>query len=344
MLSNTQTHGHTEVAGKVRADFVLEGGGVKGIALTGAMAYAESIGYQWNNLAGTSAGAIVGALAVAGYTGRELHDIMCNLDFQSFCDKSLLDRIPVIGPIISIGKELGLYEGDALESWLSEMLAAKGLRTFGDLRVQDPGNPNIRYRLQVIASDLSLGRMLVLPGDYRAYGLDPNMLEVAHAVRMSASLPYFYEPVKLRYGRLQQRKSYIVDGGLLSNYPVWLFDCPADRLPRWPTFGLRLVEPNNLRPNQISGPVSLFTALFSTMLEAHDARAMKESSAVRTIPINTLGISTVDFNITPQQREALYLSGVNAARRFFHRWNFETYKVRYRSGKMAIDAQPDTAT
>ena len=47
------------------ADLVLEGGGVKGIALVGAISVLEERGYQFRRVAGTSAGAIVGALVAA---------------------------------------------------------------------------------------------------------------------------------------------------------------------------------------------------------------------------------------------------------------------------------------
>lgn len=315
----------------LRADAVLEGGGVKAIGLVGALNYAESLGYTWHSVAGTSAGALVGALLVAGYTGATLRDVVFGLDFTRFCDKGLLDRVPLAGPLLSIALEMGLYEGRALEDWVRQMLAEKGVRTFGDLRLRDKLNPRYRYRLQVIASDLTLGRMLVLPGDIRHYGMDPDALEVAHAVRMSASIPFFYEPVCMHYGKLGQRRSYVVDGGVLSNYPVWLFDCPPERPPRWPTFGFRLVDPEEWRPHVIRGPISMFTALFSTMLEAHDARHIKESSFVRTIPINTLGVRTTDFHLTPATREKLYQSGVAAARRFFARWDFAAYKATYRA-------------
>ena len=36
----------------------------------------------------------------------------------------------------------------------------------------------------------------------------------------------------------------IVDGGMLSNFPVWVFDCDDEETPDWPTFGLLLVEPD----------------------------------------------------------------------------------------------------
>ena len=59
-----------------RVDAVFEGGGVKGIALVGAAAVVEAAGYRFNNLAGTSAGAIVAALLGAGYTAAELQSIL----------------------------------------------------------------------------------------------------------------------------------------------------------------------------------------------------------------------------------------------------------------------------
>jgi predicted acylesterase/phospholipase RssA len=50
----------------------FEGGGVKGIGLVGAVAVAEERGYQWVNVGGTSAGAIVAFLLAAGYSASEI--------------------------------------------------------------------------------------------------------------------------------------------------------------------------------------------------------------------------------------------------------------------------------
>ena len=56
---------------------------------------------------------------------------------------------------------------------------------------------------------------------------------------MSMSIPFFFEPVV-------HKKSYFVDGGILSNFPVWLFDSPG--IPEWPTFGFKFIEPEYNRP------------------------------------------------------------------------------------------------
>ena len=63
----------------MKADIVCEGGGVKGIALLGAIYYLEEKGYTFQNFAGTSAGAIVSSLLAVGYTGKELKELLLNI-------------------------------------------------------------------------------------------------------------------------------------------------------------------------------------------------------------------------------------------------------------------------
>ena len=145
------------------------------------------------------------------------------------------------------------------------------------------------------------------------------------------SIPFFFEPVTLRDMRTGET-SYIVDGGVLSNFPVWLFDA-EDGEPERPTFGLKLVEPEEGKPNKIRGPLSLLSALFGTMIEAHDARYIADKEFSRTIGIPTLGVKTTDFDISPERSEALYQSGRQAAARFFETWDFTRYVEKYVKGK-----------
>ena len=314
----------------MKADGVFEGGGVKGIGFAGALAVAEQQDVEWQNLAGTSAGAIIAALAAAGYKAAELHDILSKLDYRRFKDGSPVDRIPLAGPVISLITEKGIYEGDYFHDWLRDLLAAKGITTFGDLLIPGETEDRYRFKLNVIASDITLGRLLVLPGDFRDYGGRPEDLNVADAVRMSMSIPFFYEPATLK-NLTTGRKSYIVDGGILSNYPVWLFD--TEDAPTWPTIGFKLVEPDAGEPADIKGPVSMLTALFSAMMEAHDARYIADHDFVRTVAIPTLGVRTTEFDITKEKSEALYESGRKAAQKFFSTWDFDEYVKKYRSGR-----------
>ena len=316
------------------ADSVFEGGGVKGIGLVGALATAEEKGYRWVNVAGTSAGAIVAALVAAGYSAAELKEVLTELEYKRFKDASILDKIPLIGAAGSLIFENGLYEGKFFELWIKELLRKKGVQTFGDLLLEEyREDERFRFKLRVIAADISQGKLLILPQDISDFGIRPEDLNVASAIRMSMSIPFFFEPVKLTNMKAN-RISYIVDGGVLSNFPVWLFDSEGE-IPQWPTFGFKLVEPESLVevPHEVRGPISLLTALFSTMMGAHDARYIKDEQFVRTIPIPTLGVGTTEFDISREKSEALYQSGRLAAKDFFTTWNFSGYIDRYRKSK-----------
>ncbi len=301
----------------MKADAVFEGGGVKGVALIGALEEMERHGYEWDQVAGTSAGAIVAALVSAGYRGRELYPIFRQLDYLSFLRHRGLGRLPVVGPLYALLRNKGLYPSDSIERFLDDLLAKKGIRAFGDL---PPG------RLRVIASDITGGRMLVLPDDLADFGVDPQRFPVARAVRMSCGIPYIFQPFVL----VKQGVShYIVDGGLLSNFPVWLFD--VEGIPRWPTFGFRLSgEAGESRPEKTDGLFDFTKALLVTMVDAHDRLYVKKAHAVRTVFIPTLGVRTTQFNLPESLRQALYESGREAAREFLRSWDFERYIRQFR--------------
>ena len=129
----------------------------------------------------------------------------------------------------------------------------------------------------------------------------------------------------------------IVDGGVLSNFPVWLFD--SDGEPPWPTFGLMLVEPEPRAPVAVrlelaarSGPniFDFVKALVQTMLEAHDRMYVENESYVRTIGVPTLGVRTTEFDLSRERAEQLYQSGRDAAEKFLGTWDFDAYKAAFR--------------
>lgn len=316
-----------------RVDAVFEGGGVKGIGLVGAVSVVEEAGFQFFNLAGTSAGAMVAALLAAGYTATELKNMLLDLNFRKLEDPTAEQRVPLAGPLISEVVKLGLYKGDVFLELMRQWLAAKNKYTFKDFLVPDAEDERSRFRLRVVATDLNRRRMLVLPQDIQSYGIRPEDLEIALAVRMSMSIPLFFAPVKLN-------GSAIVDGGLVSNFPVDLFDTPGQ--PLWPTFGFKLVlsdekQPGEITGHPVAGPLSELVAMFYTAMEAHDAYHLASSKYVRTIAIDTLGIGATDFTLNVPQKEDLYQSGVQAARAFLSTWDFERYVRRFRHGQPVPD-------
>ena len=101
----------TEPGGQLRADLVLEGGGVKGIGLVGALSVLEEAGYRFERVAGTSAGSIVGALVAAGMTSAEMYDVMTTLDYRRFRDATLLDAHPGGRPVAVVAHPPGGVRG-----------------------------------------------------------------------------------------------------------------------------------------------------------------------------------------------------------------------------------------
>ena len=323
-------------------DLVLSGGGVKGIAHVGALAVLEAHGFQVQNIAGTSAGAIVGSLYAAGYSAAELRGLVDEHIFPLLMDTTWESRIPIIGMPGHVLTEEGMYEGRVLYEKIRDLLAAKGVHTFRDL-IYDPATPDLRYRykVQVLASDLTARRLLFLPLDSREIlGVEPDDLEVAYAVRMSASIPLFFDPMWHRNPGTGQ-EHLIVDGGVLSNYPVEFFDS-ADP-PAWPTFGLQLVEadpnvsvaarimPTPIPHGGVEGLIAYITSLVQTMLESHDRLYMDTEKFVRTITIPTLGLSTANFLLSAEDAQRLYDAGRAAAESFLATWDFAAYRAAFRS-------------
>lgn len=317
-------------------DLVLEGGGVKGIGLAGAVTVLAERGYRFRRVAGTSAGALVGALVAAGVPAERLAAMVDEIDYAAFQDPGWLDRVPVVGKALSVLFENGVYEGDAVRSWVEARLMEAGVRTFADLRIDDDDGtslpPGRRYRLVVMASDVSTGRLVRLPWDYPRYGLDPDEQLVADAVRASTAIPFFYEPVTLEGA---SGRSVLVDGGLLSNFPIDAFDRTDGRRPRWPTIGVKLsARPEaNQVPRPVNGPLGMVAAMVRTMVNARDQMHLDDPCVVdRTIFVDTGRVDATDFDLDRGEQRLLYENGRSAAERFLDEWDWEDHLARCRGG------------
>jgi NTE family protein len=305
-------------------DLVAEGGGVKGTALIGAMQSIEAHGFTPSNLAGSSAGAIVAAVRAAGYTPDEMLNIMTQVDFKDFQDGSKWK----IKRMIDFWNHVGIHKGDVFYDWIKDLLEAKGVRTFGDLLVNGEDDPRWRWKLKVLASDVFKKRILIFPNDAILFNIDPNELEVAWAIRASMSIPFYFRPMRLE-------KSYLVDGGMLSNFPVWLFDSAGT--PDWPTFGLLLKENPKAEEEtedmlaNMWGMKRIFRfshALVKTMISAHDKRFVRPGDFThRTIQIPVGDVETTDFDLTLEKKDWLRHQGKTAANAFLDDWNWERYKT-----------------
>ncbi len=347
-------------------DLVFEGGGAKCFAFAGALAVFSERGHTYRRLVGTSGGAVTALLCAAGYTPQELlaaiSEKVANgrLRFATFLDppcaqdfddtqidgsltmeffqklhlpggrkivKALLG-LPLYCQLFTMIESGGFFAGVAIYEWLRERLVAKGM------------SPDITFRefaartgsdLSLIVSDTTEMELLVL--NHRTAPDCP----VAWGARMSLSIPYLWREVVWRkewglYRGRPKAGSVLIDGGALSNFPLWLFASdPEDTFirevlgPPLPgeahNLGLFLDDElpvHNAPPpppfDQIIG--RLRTArrvmrIVETITVSRDKLTFEYASdAVCHLP--TLGYAVTEFNMADDRRAALVAAGRTA--------------------------------
>jgi NTE family protein len=325
-----------------KADLVLEGGGMKGIGLLGAVLRLLRDGYTFPRVAGTSAGAIVAAFLAAGADEERLAGMMDRLDYSRVPDRAP-PGIPGLSEGVSLLREAGAYEGDYIHDFIESELEALEVRTFRDLHRDDPeadrGLADYQlYKLVVMATDVTRGRLLRLPWDYRLLDLDPDEQRVADAVRASISIPLYFEPVTLRGGA-----TTLVDGGVLSNFPIEAFDRTDSAEPRWPTLGVKVIPElpagnAELLPGiprvAVSAlpPLRMLERVAATAIVGNDQTYLERPCVRRrTIQVDTGALGVVEFDAPEEKRAAVRASGEEAAAEFLDRWDWEAYKRDCRS-------------
>ena len=330
-------------------DGVFRGGGVKGLALAGALCgFAEHETKPittWKNVAGASAGAIIACYLATGHDAQQMLDLMKKTNFGQFADFPLHSK--VLGGV-DLLVEHGMARGDAFEGWFDEVLDGA---TFGSVRKETKDGEAPDWSLKLIAVDVTNRRLLVLPDDlvgYRAPGkstlIDPDEFKVSRAARMSMSIPYFFKPIQLE-GK-DGGTAVIVDGGTLSNFPVWLFDVDpavAGRPPHRPTFGFTLSGGKGLGGGLTKlgrlAPwgVRFGFDIFHTAQEAWDQRFVSHSTRVRTLAVDAADVATTEFDLSPEKQELLIANGRKAAKEFLDAFRLEDYMNTYHA---ALASEP----
>jgi NTE family protein len=296
----------------MRTDGVFSGGGIKGLAFAGALAAAEEAGYtEWVDLAGTSAGAITAMALAVGYDAKGLRDLF-SFDFSKIDDRGGPFGL---GVIVNYFRH-GITRGEALTAWIEGLLknAPMPATTFGELD----------GRLKVVGSDLIHARMVLFPDDVGEY-LDahgkpyvPEEFPIATAVRISAGYPGFFPPISLRYAATG-KDGALVDGGVTSGFPVFLFDQPQ---PDHPTWAFRLYagsstgEPPNNPIDGLVWPLDMVKDVIDTAINALDDLELK-TFGNRVIAIPTGSVATLNFSLSDQERQFLYEAGYATAKAFF---------------------------
>lgn len=310
-------------------NLALEGGGIRGIAYAGAVKVLEEhkITDGLHNIAGTSVGAIAATLLCVGYNADELKQIMFSLKVQTFNDGKGI----FIGGQQRTRKQFGWYRGDMLEKWTGRLIAARTgseHTTFSQLHALAAKDHRFKD-LYVVATNLSQQKAEVF--SYKTY---PDM-ELKTAVRASVSIPLYFSAVfldsnghRIRRPSATDRYSVFLDGGILVNYPLQVFDSvgngryDADSS----TLGLKLERPEqvgyygaanrNIAPYEIKNFRTYIAALYNLILEKLNRDQAFEHEAFRTIYISTSNMNPRVRHISAQQKQQMYDAGLEAAQKF----------------------------
>ena len=325
-------------------DVVFEGGGAKGVALSGAVSALLGRGHGLGRLVGTSAGAITATNLAVGFTPEEiLEGSMVRTPsgapiYTTFSDTPVLTEeeirrsglfhvlthLPMVPQLVLLTEEGGMHRGDGFVTWMRGCLESRGAglgtATLSELHAHTGKD------LSMVATDTTDHRMLVL-NHRTAPGLP-----VVWAVRMSMSIPFYWtemiwDPAWGRYLDRDIAGHAIVDGGVVSNFPLFLLADPDDdeviswmgtvpRDQRNEVVGLYLdatlpvpgAAPGK-PPPKLQGRIS---ALLDTLMDARDNAAFDlHADAVIRLPVQ--GYGTTEFDMDEARVRALYDGAAAAA-------------------------------
>ncbi|ABD45672.1 patatin-like phospholipase family protein [Neorickettsia sennetsu str. Miyayama] len=189
-------------------NLVFKGGGVKVLYSVGAMEALEErdVLHSIERVAGVSSGAVLALLTAIGMDVKEMRDFFLEIPFAEEVDAVCLPE-----ETNRFFEEYGRYTGDKLLGRLRDLLEEKcGSSDITFAEMHDLGFRD----LYVFATDVTNKKLVQYSWE------DTPDYSVVDAVRASASYPFYFVPCRGPNGEL------LVDGGLLDNYPLWLFDQP----------------------------------------------------------------------------------------------------------------------
>jgi NTE family protein len=312
-------------------NLVFSGGGVRGIVYLGALEILDEYQIIENieRVAGTSAGAITAAMLSFRLSIPETKERFLSLDFtkipqvETKKSRRRILKIPEEESSRRFLRDYGWYSSEYFYDWIQAMIADQcddnPRATFAEFRKRG-------FRdLYMVATNVSRQRTEIFSPDHTP------QVAVADAVRMSMSIPIFFESLRFD-GENFGKGDYYVDGGVYNNFPVQIFDKPEyagkswafrDGV-NWETLGLFIYPESKDQTEESEIPENVWdfmTLLFQNLYHAHELSGYETSTVdkERTIEISDCGIPPTDFDLEAgdEKHRLLYESGKESVKEFF---------------------------
>lgn len=309
-------------------NLVFEGAGIRGIAYGGAIEELENnkVLAGIEKVGGTSAGAITALCLSLGYTSGEITELLYTTNFKKFND----GRFFFAGGINRVNKYFGWYRGERMSRWLSGIIDEK------------TGNPDITFEelynkgfkdLYITATVLNHQKLVVL-----SRFTYPQM-RVKDAVRISVSIPFYFEAVFVnargkivRHPKRKDSLTVMVDGGLVGNFPIHMFDSVVIKdnrtiyIPNEATIGFRLdrdkqIEYDKYGKGLAEMPVNNLkeyaAAFYNIIIENLNRQYLSDEDWKRTISISDGKVMPRIRRMSRSEIDTLIENGRSATKIFF---------------------------
>lgn len=278
-------------------NLVFNGGGALCIAHVGVLEELNKRGMLTNmiNYAGSSAGSIIAAGMACGSTIENIKLKLMSLKLEKLQDDSWF-----IGKnIMRVYKEYGYCKGEALYEWIGKMMN----ELVGD---PDYTFSNLKNELIITGTDLNTASTI-----YYSKKNTPDM-PIRLAVRISCSFPLVYRTIKD-----ESNKHVLIDGGLLNNYPINVFDSTSEeRNPH--TLGVKLYTNREIpgKPTDINNFYDFVKTMIYAVYDQSLRIYVRKSDWKRTIKVNVGNFTAMDFSISNEDKETLVELGKKAVNDF----------------------------
>ncbi|MBI9051538.1 MAG: patatin-like phospholipase family protein [Anaerolineaceae bacterium] len=319
-------------------NLVFKGGGIRGVAYTGVLdtLYEFDILPKIERVAGTSAGAITACLSSFRLEKEKLFELIDTLDYQKvpqenepivepkFFGRLLQNMNELTGDINSMDrliKKYGWYSSGYFYEWIQGVVAGQcegnGKATFADFRQRG------FLDLYIVAVNASKSQAEMFSADTTPH------VAVADAVRMSMSIPLFFEALQFD-GKQFGSGDFYIDGGIYNNFPIKYFDQAPfiessqwehDQI-NWETLGCYLYTPDNCdsRPPDIQNIWGfLENVIYGVAVEVREQYFKRDlMDHKRTIMISDCCVMSTEFDVArgTERYEQLVNSGREATRAF----------------------------
>jgi NTE family protein len=270
-------------------NYVFEGGGIKGVGYIGALKALNDTNELKNlkRCIGTSVGSVFALMAVTKCTNEEIDRYT-----SEFFSKITKFHESILEEAENITGKLGLHSNENIYNAMNDMLKEK----------YDIENMTFKQLYEKTDVDLTIVGTCLSTRNVTFFNKDNYTdMEVAKAIQISTSIPLFYTITKWK-------DLVWADGGIVENFAIDHYDEPDGKYNN-KTLGFALNHHTTDKVYEINHLYELVEAIEETQLSNNIRQSVEKIKTRNIITIDTFGISSLDYNISPELYKKLVDSG-----------------------------------